>query len=469
MAFWNRRKSLDVTSHIEASRQLKRTLGWPHLVALGVGAIVGTGIYALIGEAAGIAGPAVILSFAIAGAVCVCAALAYAEMATLMPAAGSSYTYTYAVGGEVLAWIVGWSLILEYTVVCSAVAVGWSGYALGFLNSLGLHLPEALSAGPYAGGVMNLPAIFITVVVAAALAAGIRESANVNVALVILKLVALVVFIALAGSVFYAGNFTPFMPYGFAKHEAGGHVHGVMAAASIIFFAFYGFDAVSTAAEEAKNPSRDLKIGIIGSMVICTLLYMAVAAAALGAMLYSQFSADKEPLAIILRTLGHPLAARLIGVAAVVAMPTVILAFMYGQSRIFFVMARDGLLPQQLGHVNPRTGSPVAMTVFTAIVVSVIAGIFPLADIVAVANAGTLAAFIAVLACMLTLRVRDPQRPRVFRTPWPWVVGVFGILGCIYLFFSLNTKTQTYFLIWNVIGIAVYFLYSVRSSRLASQ
>ena len=182
-----------------------------------------------------------------------------------------------------------------------------------------------------------------------------------------------------------------------------------------------------------------------------------------------QFSADKEPLAIILRTLGHPLAARLIGVAAVVAMPTVILAFMYGQSRIFFVMARDGLLPQQLGHVNLRTGSPVAMTVFTAIVVSVIAGIFPLADIVAVANAGTLAAFIAVLACMLTLRVRDPQRPRVFRTPWPWVVGVFGILGCIYLFFSLNTKTQTYFLIWNVIGIAVYFLYSVRSSRLASQ
>jgi APA family basic amino acid/polyamine antiporter len=204
-------------------------------------------------------------------------------------------------------------------------------------------------------------------------------------------------------------------------------------------------------------------------MIVCTLLYMAVAAAALGAMLYSQFSADKEPLAIILRTLGHPLAARFIGVAAVVAMPTVILAFMYGQSRIFFVMARDGLLPQRLGHVNPRTGSPVAMTVFTAIVVSVIAGIFPLADIVAVANAGTLAAFIAVLACMLTLRVRDPQRPRVFKTPWPWVVGVVGIAGCIYLFFSLNTKTQTYFLIWNLIGIVVYFLYSIRSSRLANQ
>ena len=471
MAFWNRRKSLDVTSHIETSRQLKRTLGWPHLVALGVGAIVGTGIYTLIGQAAGIAGPAVILSFLIAGAVCVCAALAYAEMATMMPAAGSSYTYTYAVGGELLAWIVGWSLILEYTVVCSAVAVGWSGYAVGFLNSLGLSLPQALSAGPYAGagvaGVLNLPAIFITVVVAAALIAGIRESANVNLALVIVKLVALVVFIVLAGSVFYAGNFTPFMPYGFGKHEEGGQPHGVMAAAAIIFFAFYGFDAVSTAAEETKNPSRDLKIGIIGSMVLCTVLYMAVAATALGAMLHTQFAGDKEPLALILRTLGHPQASRFIGIAAVVAMPTVILAFMYGQSRIFFVMARDGLLPQQLGHVNQR-GSPVAMTVFTAIVVSVIAGIFPLADIVAVANAGTLAAFIAVLACMLTLRIREPARPRVFRTPWPWVVAVFGIAGCIYLFYSLTTKTQTYFLIWNAIGIVVYFLYSIRASRLAN-
>jgi len=469
MAFWNRRKSLDVTSHIEASRQLKRTLGWPHLIALGVGAIVGTGIYALIGEAAGIAGPAVILSFLIAGAVCVCAALAYAEMATLMPAAGSSYTYTYAVGGEVLAWVVGWSLILEYTVVCSAVAVGWSGYALGFLNSLGVHLPQALSAGPYAGGVLNLPAIFITVVVAAALAAGIRESANVNLGLVILKLIALVVFIVLAAAAFFPGNFEPFMPYGFPKHEEGGQVRGVMAAASIIFFAFYGFDAVSTAAEEAKNPGRDLKIGIIGSMVVCTLLYMAVAASALGAMLHTEFAADREPLALILRTLGHPQAARLIGIAAVIAMPTVILAFMYGQSRIFFVMARDGLLPQRLGYVNPRTGSPVAMTICTAIVVSVIAGIFPLAGIVSVANAGTLAAFIAVLACMLALRVREPARPRVFRTPWPWLVGLFGIIGCIYLFFSLTTKTQVYFLIWNAIGIGVYFLYSIRASRLANQ
>ena len=470
MAFWNRRKSLDVATHIEASRQLKRTLSWPHLMALGVGAIVGTGIYTLTGEASGIAGPAVILSFLIAGAVCACAALAYAEMATMMPAAGSSYTYTYAVGGEILAWIVGWSLILEYTVVCSAVAVGWSGYAAGFLNSVGLHLPPALIAGPYVeGGVINLPAIFISVVVAGALIAGTRESATVNVGLVIVKLVALLVFIALAGSVFYSGNFTPFMPYGFGAHEEGGQNHGVMAAAAIIFFAFYGFDAVSTAAEETKNPNRDLKIGIIGSMILCTVLYMAVAAAALGAMLYTQFAADKEPLALILRTLGHPQAARLIGAAAVLALPTVILAFMYGQSRIFFVMARDGLLPQQMGHVSARTGSPVAMTVLTAIVVSVIAGVAPLSKIVAVANAGTLCAFVAVIACMLTLRVREPNRPRVFRAPWPWVVGIVGIPGCIYLFMSLTQFTRTCFFIWNGIGLVVYFLYSMRASRLANQ
>ncbi|HEV7714544.1 MAG TPA: amino acid permease [Steroidobacteraceae bacterium] len=470
MAFWNRRKSLDVSTHIEASRQLKRTLSWPHLVALGVGAIVGTGIYTLTGEASGMAGPAVILSFLIAGAVCACAALAYAEMATMMPAAGSSYTYTYAVGGELLAWIVGWSLILEYTVVCSAVAVGWSGYASGFLSSVGVHLPQALLAGPYAeGGVINLPAIFISLVVAGALIAGTRESATVNVGLVIVKLVALLIFIALAGSVFYADNFTPFMPYGFGAHEEGGQNHGVMAAAAIIFFAFYGFDAVSTAAEETKNPSRDLKIGIIGSMIVCTVLYMAVAAAALGAMLYTQFAADKEPLALILRTLGHPQAARLIGAAAILALPTVILAFMYGQSRIFFVMARDGLLPQQMGHVSARTGSPVTMTVLTAIVVSVIAGFAPLSKIVAVANAGTLCAFVAVIACMLTLRVREPNRPRVFRAPWPWVVGIVGIPGCIYLFMSLTQFTRTCFFIWNAVGLVVYFLYSIRASRLASQ
>ena len=469
MAFWNRRKSLDAVKHFEASRQLKRTLGWPHLVALGVGAIVGTGIYTLTGVGAERAGPAVILAFVIAGVVCACAALAYAEMATLMPAAGSAYTYTYAVGGELLAWIVGWSLILEYTVVCSAVAVGWAGYASGFLESAGIHLPHALTAGPHAGGVINLPAVVITMAVAGMLIVGTRESATLNIALVAVKIVALIIFISLAASAFYSDNFTPFMPFGFAAHEEGGQVRGVMAAAAIIFFAFYGFDAVSTAAEEAKNPGRDLIFGIVGSMIACTILYMAVAAAALGAMLYTEFAQSPEPLAHILRALGHPMAARLIGAAAILALPTVILAFMFGQSRIFFVMARDGLLPDRLGHVNARTGTPVAMTLVTAVIVAVIAGLFPLAEIAELANAGTLCAFIAVAVCMMVLRVREPGLPRVFRTPLPWLVGPLAVAGCVYLFFSLPAATRNRFFLWNAVGVVVYFLYSVRNSRLAKQ
>ncbi len=467
MSFWNRRKSIDAANHLDPSRRLKRTLSWYHLVALGVGAIVGTGIYTLIGVGAERAGPAVILSFVIAGAVCVCAALAYAEMASLMPAAGSAYTYTYTVGGELLAWIVGWSLILEYSVVCSAVAVGWSGYAGGFLQAAGIHLPVALLAGAFAGGVLNLPAVLIIFVVAGMLIVGTRESATVNTALVTVKIIALVVFIFIGIAAFKSGNFTPFMPYGFASHTDSGGTRGVMAAAAIIFFAFYGFDAVSTAAEEARNPGRDVTWGIIGSMIVCTVLYMAVAAAALGAMPFMEFAKSPEPLAYILRTLGHPLAATAIGAAAVIALPTVILAFMYGQSRIFFVMARDGLLPDRLGHVNPRTGTPVAMTLFTAIVVSVVAGLFPLEDIAAVANAGTLCAFVAVALCMMVLRVREPNRPRMFKAPLAWLVGPLAVAGCIYLFMNLQGRTREYFFIWNAFGIVVYLLYSVRNSRLA--
>ena len=437
-------------------------------MALGVGAIVGTGIYTLIGVGAGLAGPAVILSFVIAGVVCACAALAYAEMASLMPAAGSAYTYTYSVGGELLAWIVGWSLILEYSVVCSAVAVGWSGYAAGFLRAAGAHISGALLSGAFAGGVVNVPAIVVIFAVAGILMSGTRESATVNTVLVAVKILALLVFIVIGLAAFKSANLSPFMPYGFAAHtESGADTRGVMAAAAIIFFAFYGFDAVSTAAEEARNPARDMTYGIIGSMIACTLLYMAVAAAALGAMPFTRFAQSPEPLAHILRTLGHPLAATVIGAAAVIALPTVILAFMYGQSRIFFVMARDGLLPERLGRVNARTGTPVAMTVFTAIVVAVVAGLFPLTDIAAVANAGTLCAFVAVALCMLVLRVREPGLKRAFRAPIAWLIGPLAIAGCLYLFTNLQARTRAYFFIWNAIGIGVYFLYSVRNSRLA--
>ena len=482
MAFWNRRKPIDNEEPLEDHHTLRRTLGWPHLVALGVGAIVGTGIYTLIGTGAGLAGPAVILSFAIAGIVCICAALAYAEMATTIPASGSAYTYSYAVLGEFLAWIVGWSLILEYTVVCSAVAVGWAGYANGFLGSVGLELPQYLSTGWMADhafgeafafdpgkGLISLPAIFITFVVAGLLALGTRESATINSWLVVFKIAALILFVVLAMPHFDASRFEPFMPFGFAATETGAlgaPKVGVMAAAAIIFFAFYGFDAVSTAAEEAKNPGRDLTIGIIGSMAVCTVLYMVIGAAALGAMSYADFAKSTEPLALILRSLDQPMAARIIAAAAVIALPTVILAFMYGQSRIFFVMARDGLLPRSMSKVNLKTGTPVVMTIFTAIVVSVIAGVFPLGEIAAVANAGTLAAFIAVSVAMLVLRVREPNRPRVFRAPFAWVIGPLAIAGCVYLFTSLSQTAQIAFFVWNGIGLVAYFVYAMHASRL---
>src|SRR3954470_13879054 len=437
MTFLKRRKSLDAEESIGRGARLKRTLTWPHLVALGVGAIIGTGIYTLVGIGAGRAGPGVILAFVVAGIVCACAALAYAEMATMMPVSGSAYTYTYAVFGELPAWFVGVALVLEYTVVCSAVAVGWSGYAVGFLRSVGIDLPVGLIQGPHAGGVFNLPAAVIVFAVAGMLLVGTRQSATVNGVLVSVKVIALLVFMTIAFKAFQSSNFTPFMPFGFQAHVEGGETKGVMAAAAIIFFAFYGFDAVSTAAEETRDPSRDLVRGIIGSMVVCTIIYIGVAAAALGAMPFTQFAGSSEPLALVLRTLQAPLAANLIAAAAIVALPTVILAFLYGQTRIFFVMARDGLIPTRLGGVSEKSGAPVTVTIVTAIIVSLIAGFFPLSAIAEVANAGTLVAFIAVASCVMALRVWEPNRKRVFRTPLVWLIGPLAVFGCIYLFTSL--------------------------------
>ncbi len=466
MKNWNVRKTIIAREDMPEEHRLTQSLSWPHLIALGVGAIVGTGILTLTGVGAAKAGPAVILSFAIAGVICAFAALAYAEMATMYPAAGSAYTYSYVVFGELIAWIVGWSLILEYSLVVSAVAVGWSGYAAGFMQSIGAALPAAIIQGPELGGVINLPAIFIIAIIAGLLIYGTRESANLNAILVVVKLLALAMFIVVALPFFNAGNFEPFMPYGFSRSGPAGSEVGVMAAAAIIFFAFYGFDAIATAAEETKNPDRDLGIGIVGSMLLCVIIYMAVAATAIGALVYTRYANSAEPLALILREIGQPGAAGILGAAAVIALPTVILAFFYGQSRIFFTMARDGLLPTSLARVSAR-GTPVRITLFTAVVVAIIAGIFPLADIAALANAGTLAAFIAVCAAMMTMRRREPDMPRRFTTPLPWVVGTLGILGCAYLFWSLPVKTQTYFLIWNLIGLALYFVYGSRQAERA--
>lgn len=468
MSFLTRTKPI-ATLASSGHGALRRTLGWPQLVALGVGAIVGTGIYTLIGQGAGIAGPGVVLSFCIAGLVCVFAGLAYAELAAMMPAAGSAYAYSYAALGETLAWIVGWSLILEYSVVCSAVAVGWSGYAVGFLQAAGVELPVQLTQGLFSGGLINLPAIVIVAAVAGLLAIGTRESAAVNAVLVVIKLAALLAFIFVAAHFFRTENLTPFAPFGFgAQADSTGVKHGVMAAAAIIFFAFYGFDAVSTAAEEAKRPERDLPVGILGSMFICIVLYVAVGLSAVGARPFQEFAASKEPLAQILRMLGQPWLASVVGLAAIIAMPTVILAFLYGQSRIFFAMARDGLLPQGLAKVNARTGSPLLLTGLTAGVVAAVAAVFPLKDIAEVANAGTLAAFIGVGAALMVLRVRAPDVARPYRTPLPFVVGAAAIVGCGYLFSSLQAKTIVYFFVWNALGLLIYLLFARRSSKLAA-
>jgi APA family basic amino acid/polyamine antiporter len=454
MRNWNVRKIVVPPEAMPEEHRLKKTLSWHHLIFLGVGAIVGTGILVLIGTSADQAGPAMMLSFVIAGVICAAAALAYAEVATMIPASGSAYTYSYVVFGELIAWFVGWSLILEYSLVVSAVSVGWSGY---FSPLIGI--PQELATAPLLGGVFNFPAVFIIAVIAGMLIYGMRESATLNSILVAIKMLALAMFIVVALRVFQADNFTPFMPYGFVKSGPSGQEVGVMAAAAIIFFAFYGFDAIATAAEETKNPGRDLAIGIIGSMVLCVLIYMAVAAAAIGAEPYQRFVDSPEPLALILRDIGQPVAAKLLALSASVGLPTVILAFFYGQSRIFLAMSRDGLLPAPLARLSGRR-NPVRITLFTAVVVGALAGLVPLNDLVALANAGTLTAFIAVCAAMLTLRRRDPDAKRLFRTPLPWVTGLIGILGCAYLFYSLPRYTQEWFLIWNAVGLVIYFVFA---------
>lgn len=457
---WMRRKSIDLNL-VDGQQRLTPTLSWWHLVALGVGAVVGTGIYTLVGVGAGLAGPAVTISFVIAGLVCICAALSYAEVSSLVPASGSAYTYTYVAIGEVFAWMVGWSLILEYSLVVSTVAVGWSGYAVGFLSSVGVDIPVALTAGPGAGGLVNLPAVFIVAVVTILLMLGTRESATINAVLVVIKIAALILFVVIALPHYDPAHFEPFMPYGFFSNDDGGTQRGVMAAAAILFFAFYGFDAVSTAAEETKKPARDLPIGIIGSLIVCISIYIAVAMTAVGALDFREFAHSAEPLSFILRAVGSDSSATLVAAAAVIALPTVLLAFLYGQSRIFFVMARDGLFPRSLSNVSSRTGTPIRITLVTAVIVSLLAAIVPLGEIAALANAGTLVAFIAVSSCMLVLRRTEADRERVFKVPMPWVVGPAAIAGCLYLFSNLPRTTHLSFAIWSLFGFGLYVLFSI--------
>ena len=477
---FDRVKSLDAILATAEKHALPRSLGAFQLTMLGVGAIIGTGIFVLTAEAAQKAGPGMMISFIIAAAVCAVAALCYAELASMVPVSGSAYTYTYAVMGELLAWMVGWALVLEYAVAAGAVSVGWSGYVVGILhNVLGIDLPLAFTAGPSGGGIVNLPAALIALAVTWLLVIGTTESARVNAVLVCVKITALTVFIVLALPVMNAENFEPFAPLGLA---------GISAAAASIFFAYVGFDAVSTAAEETRNPQRNMPIGLIGSLSICTLFYILVAAGVIGTVGAQPLLAEdgtgiapgsaamtaacgggvadqavvcsKEALAWTLREIGWPQIGNLIGLAAGIALPSVILMMMFGQTRIFFVMSRDGLLPGVFSKIHPRYKTPHVITIVTGVFVAVFAAFFPVGALADISNSGTLFAFAMVSVAVMVLRRTDPGRARPFRTPAVYVIAPVSIIGCVYLFFSLSGYTLALFTIWAAIGLAIYFLYS---------
>jgi APA family basic amino acid/polyamine antiporter len=502
--FRGRVKPLDQILATAEKKSLKRSLGAFQLTMLGIGAVIGTGIFVLTATAAQKAGPGMMISFIVAGVVCALAALCYSELASMVPVAGSAYTYSYAVMGELMAWLVGWALILEYALGASAVAVGWSGHIVGFLDSIGMHLPHALTVGPKiewgfikggeVGGFVNLPAVIITMLVTWLLVIGTKESATVNAVLVAVKVAALTLFVVITVPMIagHTPNFHPFTPRGWAG--SGGT--GVLGAAASIFFAYVGFDAVSTAAEETKNPQRNVPIGLIASLAICTIFYLLVAGGVIGAFgaqplidpatgkyfvegspeLYASAACNathaptvcsKEALAYILRETSSPFFGQLVGLAATIALPSVVLLMMFGQTRIFFVMARDGLLPGALASVHPRYRTPWVVTMVTGVAVAICAAFLPVGTLADYSNSGTLFAFAMVSLGVMILRVKDKGRARPFRTPLLWIVAPLAIVGCLALFFSLNIESQMVFLVWAVIGLVFYFLYGYRHSHVA--
>lgn len=487
---FGRVKSLDAILATAEKKSLHRSLGAFQLTMLGVGGIIGTGIFVLTAEAAQKAGPGMMWSFVIAGLVCAVAALCYAELASMVPVSGSAYTYTYAVMGELLAWMVGWALILEYAVAASAVSVGWSGYFVGLLRDYaGITIPTALASGPYAGGVVNLPAFVIALLVTTLLMIGTKESARFNAVLVVVKVTALALFVFATIGIIQADNFTPMTPNGWGTIGVGG-------AAASIFFAYVGFDAVSTAAEETRNPQRNVPIGLIGSLVICTIFYLLVAAGAVGTIgaqpvtglhgevlspgsielaercksivasgLTEPLSCSKEALAHVLKTIGWHKLGAVIGLAAGLALPSVVLMMLFGQTRIFFVMARDGLLPEKLATVHPKWKTPYIVTAITGVIVAIGAAFFPVGKLADVSNSGTLFAFFMVAIAVLILRRTDPNRARPFRTPLLWLVAPLAIAGTVALYLLLPVDAMLVLPIWGAIGLVVYFAYSRGNSH----
>ena len=457
-----RTKNLDtMVAAAQKPGGLKKVLGPFDLVLMGIGAIIGTGIFVLTGTGAVTAGPALTLSFVIAALACGFAALCYAEFASSVPVAGSIYTYSYFTLGEIVAWMIGWDLLLEYGLATSTVAVGWSGYFQSLLKGIGIVLPEALRAAPGAqpgvATVFNLPAFLIMIFLTWILSMGVRESARLNNIMVVIKTGVVILFIVVGMNYVKPDNWTPFMPFGFGS---------VMSAAALVFFAFIGFDAVTSAAEEVKNPAKDLPIGIIGSLAVCTILYVIVAAIMTGIVPFPNFKGVDHPVSLALQYAGQDWVAGFVDLAAILGMSTVMLVMAYGQTRILFAMSRDGLLPAKLSEVHPKYGTPYFATWMVGIVFGLIAAVVPLDVLAELVNIGTLAAFSLVSLAVIILRKKRPDLHRAFRCPGVPVVPALAIIFCVALMSFLSWHTWVAFAIWLALGLVVYFGYARQRSLL---
>jgi len=490
MSLFRRRKISDLQAEVLADHSLKRALGPLNLTALGIGAVIGAGIFVLTGQAAAkYAGPAIVFSFILAGTACAFAGLCYAEFSAMIPVSGSAYTYGYATLGEFVAWIIGWDLILEYMFAASTVAVGWSGYIVSFLKDLGIVFPQAFTAAPYnhtappdaawwniwrlftegwtsTGAVLNVPAMVIVLAITVLLVLGIKESATFNNIIVGIKLTVILAFIAVGISFINRANWQPFVPPAIGPGEFGWG--GVLRAAGVIFFAYIGFDAVSTAAQEARNAKRDMPIGILGSLAICTILYITVALVLTGIVKYTQLNVP-DPIAVAINSLGGSVAwlRPIIKIGAIAGLSSVILVMMLGQPRIFYTMSKDGLLPPIFGAVHPRFRTPWLATILTGAIATLMAGLFPIGLLGELVSIGTLLAFAIVCTGVLVLRFTDPDIHRPFRTPVFWLVCPLGAFFCLWLMSGLPKDTWARLIVWMLIGIVIYFSYGRRHSKLA--
>ncbi|WP_420996177.1 amino acid permease [Cupriavidus sp. 30B13] len=456
-------RTKNIEAMLAAARDdgLKKVLGPLDLVMMGIGAIIGTGIFVLTGTGALTAGPALTVSFVIAALACGFAALCYAEFASAIPVSGSIYTYSYATLGEIVAWMIGWDLLLEYGLATSAVSVGWSGYFQSLIAGFGIHLPDALSAAPGAvpgkETLFNLPAAAIMLAITWVVSYGVRESARLNNVMVAIKIAVVLLFIAVGVWHVQPANWRPFAPFGF---------DGIFNAAALVFFAFIGFDAVTSAAEEVRNPRRDLPIGIIGSLAVCTVLYVTVAAIMTGIVPFASFAGIDHPVSLALQYAGENWVAGFVDLGAILGMTTVILVMTFGQTRIIFAMSRDGLLPARLSRVHPVHATPFFATWTVGLVFAAIAAFVPLNVLAELINIGTLAAFTLISVAVMVLRKTRPELPRAFRCPGVPVVPLLSVAFCVFLMAHLQALTWIAFLIWLALGLAIYFLYARRNAVL---